>query len=160
MNCPICFERWGMKIEMEPVDRVSYRCMSCGTEVVDHRREKLAIRTTAERLENYPANKVLLDTLPPSHSLDIVLQTGMEEGPKGSIQESWVERYEREMWEVAIIEGVMTLLIEPDRKLVQQVWFERKDRDSICEELHLSESVFYERRKELLRKFATAFGLL
>lgn len=160
MICPLCMERWGTEIRMEQLDKVSYRCMSCGTEVFDHKRKKLAIRTVAERLENYPANKVLVDTLPPNHSLDLILQTGKEDGPHESVQERWVAQHERELWEVAIIEGVMSLLTEPDRKLVQQVWFERKDREAICEELHLSESVFYERRGELLRKFATAFGLL
>lgn len=71
------------------------------------------------------------------------------------------EKAEREKFWIDAIEDVLSILSDQDKRLIELKYFDAYLTNAgVARELNISERTFYERREEIIRRFAIRFGLL
>lgn len=111
------------------------------------------------RLYAYGSLRLQYPDAPPS-SLSKRLGIALETSDTTSTQERWVTRYAEEIRNAEIIERVLKMLPEDERRLVEMRYFEYARWDHICEKLAVSRPTAYRIRDRAIMAFAVEFGLL
>ena len=88
------------------------------------------------------------------------LGTLVSGGETSSPQERWAVRYGTELRNAVIIERVLKMLPDDERRLIKMRYFEQARWDYVCRQLAVGRSAAYCIRDRALMVFAIEFGLL